>query len=147
MNTISKVRFTAGRNGVAYQEVDSNNRLVRLYAHDGETIDPCSPPSEWELVARLGEYDPDADGAQDCFWALIDIYETPRKLIIERIKLIGAAEVARHVRPLWGHTLHTESLSKISKWMHEHHDMPSRALFALLSVLDLEIRSMMSPSP
>lgn len=66
-------------------------------------------------------------------------------LILARLAAVGPAEVARRVAPAWGLAPHNalERLSRYKAHLEGRggRDMSSEALFALLSHLDLELRS------
>lgn len=65
-----------------------------------------------------------------------------RAVILARVDAIGQAEVARRVAPLWGWSPR-DAEGRLSKWRKVGQpggkDMSSEALFALLSVLDLDL--------
>jgi hypothetical protein len=60
-----------------------------------------------------------------------------RAVILARIDAIGQAEVARRVAPLWGWSPR-DAEARLSRF-RKGTTMPSDALFALLSVLDLDL--------
>jgi hypothetical protein len=61
-----------------------------------------------------------------------------RAAILARIDTIGQAEVARRVAPLWGWQPR-DAEARLSRWRKGTKDMGSDALFALLSVLGLDL--------
>ena len=70
---------------------------------------------------------------------------TPRVLVLERIREIGQAEVARRVCGHWGKGWSPQSAaSRLTRWMKEpdapgFKDMSSEALFALICALGMTI--------
>ena len=67
----------------------------------------------------------------------------PRALVLERIREIGQAEVARRVAPLWGWSPQSAA-SRLTRFMKDpsedgFKDMSSEAFLALLVAIELDV--------